>query len=801
MATRKKYKAAKNSVASSGVNGESASAARSDEVLAAEALASYMRVNNSFVTEVFQAQFRSSLTCPTCQKQSNTFDPFLCVSLPIPQKTLMPVYVVVLYIDQSPRQVRIGLTIGVDQSIGELRATLAKDTGIDATRLLLAEIDDVGFRRTLRDDQPVTVLRGSDRPPLYCIEMPTHKEASEDDGAFVVLTWVNVFKDRLQGGDLPVEKRFGSPYTIQVSRETLYCDLQKLLMKEMAPILHDDILIGSQKVPLFKIRVLDGLEKSEETRAAEDKKETREVDKKAGESEKESEEVEQEAPTYLDAKVDLPMYTEAVEQAINLCALEKSSTGVPPHVKLVLEWDMAAKTQVINDDADSIEEHASVREVEKSPEEAASVSLQECFNLYTTAEKLGVGDAWLCPSCNRKQEVVKRMGLWSVPDVLVIHLKRFRQSNSATTCNKITTLIEFPLESFDMNPNMAKRQNPPPSTSSTPQPPPVTSSQSSDVAAVNNSSTSSSTANGGSTLRMWSALPPWRNPNKRPNGTNTAVSTLTTSARCTSDADCIYELYAVCNHHGGDLQGGHYTAFCKNPTDGQWYNFDDVRTRCITEQEVVSNDAYILFYQRQPVGGSEGGSAAASANGGSSSSSTSSGASNPEHWVFRMPNFTYKKKQPSSGASAAATTTTSTATPASASMSEPAKKEAPPKSAADSQSSANNTPGFTRNSAKYATMPAGEKRKSKVGSVSKGEAGEEEEEDDDQRHSDVEPATADHEEEEEEVDDVVLEKLRLKQSAAAAAAAPSTTAIVAPVAVAEEDDDGICRPLDKNDVD
>ena len=78
-----------------------------------------MRANNSFVVDVFQAQFRSSLTCPTCQQQSNTFDPFLCVSLPIPQKQLMPVYVTVLYIDQSPRQVKLGLTIGANDTIGE----------------------------------------------------------------------------------------------------------------------------------------------------------------------------------------------------------------------------------------------------------------------------------------------------------------------------------------------------------------------------------------------------------------------------------------------------------------------------------------------------------------------------------------------------------------------------------------------------------------------------------------------------------------------------------------------------------
>lgn len=33
---------------------------------------------------------------------------------------------------------------------------------------------------------------------------------------------------------------------MQISRETSYEDLQKLMLKEMAPILHDDILTTSQ---------------------------------------------------------------------------------------------------------------------------------------------------------------------------------------------------------------------------------------------------------------------------------------------------------------------------------------------------------------------------------------------------------------------------------------------------------------------------------------------------------------------------------------------------------------------------
>ena len=121
-----------------------------------------------------------------------------------------------------------------------------------------------------------------------------HKEATEDDGAYVLLTWVNVLKEG------PIEKRFGSPYTIQVSREIYYTDLQKLLMKEMASILHDDILISNQKVPLFKIRILDGLDYDDD------------------------------AANYLDSKVELPMYTLSVEQAVNLCSVDQ----VAPHVKL-----------------------------------------------------------------------------------------------------------------------------------------------------------------------------------------------------------------------------------------------------------------------------------------------------------------------------------------------------------------------------------------------------------------------------------------------------------------------------------
>ena len=37
-------------------------------------------------------------------------------------------------------------------------------------------------------------------------------------------------------------------------------------------------------------------------------------------------------------------------------------------------------------------------------------------------------DAWHCPNCRRRQHgTIKSLSLWNLPDILVIHLKRFKQ--------------------------------------------------------------------------------------------------------------------------------------------------------------------------------------------------------------------------------------------------------------------------------------------------------------------------------------------------------------------------------------
>ncbi|NXO21848.1 UBP50 hydrolase, partial [Cisticola juncidis] len=56
-----------------------------------------------------------------------------------------------------------------------------------------------------------------------------------------------------------------------------------------------------------------------------------------------------------------------------------------------------------------------------------------------------------------------------------------------------------------------------------------------------------------------------------------------------------YSLCAVVNH-AGDLDYGHYTAFCKHSVTKHWYSFDDAQVTKIPDAAVQADTAYLLFY-------------------------------------------------------------------------------------------------------------------------------------------------------------------------------------------------------------
>jgi len=67
----------------------------------------------------------------------------------------------------------------------------------------------------------------------------------------------------------------------------------------------------------------------------------------------------------------------------------------------------------------------------------------------------------------------------------------------------------------------------------------------------------------------------------------------------TRKKDIVYELYAISNHYG-NMGFGHYTAYCKNALDNDWYDFDDSHVSQVSNSEKVITEAgYNLFYRRK----------------------------------------------------------------------------------------------------------------------------------------------------------------------------------------------------------
>uniref|UniRef100_A0A8C4WDM7 Ubiquitin carboxyl-terminal hydrolase n=1 Tax=Gopherus evgoodei TaxID=1825980 RepID=A0A8C4WDM7_9SAUR len=144
-------------------------------------------------------------------------------------------------------------------------------------------------------------------------------------------------------------------------------------------------------------------------------------------------------------------------------------------------------------------------------------TLQECLRLFSKEEKLTDNNRFYCSHCKTRRDSLKKIEIWKLPPVLLVHLKRF--SYDGRWKQKLQTYVDFPLESLDLSQYVIGPK---------------------------------------SNLKR-------------------------------------YNLFSVSNHYGG-LDGGHYTAYCRNATKQRWYKFDDHEVSEISGSSVKSSAAYILFY-------------------------------------------------------------------------------------------------------------------------------------------------------------------------------------------------------------
>ncbi|TCD71861.1 CSN-associated deubiquitinating enzyme Ubp12 [Steccherinum ochraceum] len=568
--------------------------------LARESWEGYMKRNDSVIVDLFQGQYQSTLVCPECEKVSITFDPFMYLTLPLPIKKTWTHDVYYVPWDADKPHVKVSVELNRDASFKEVRQTLGRWMDANPEHLLTLEIFSNRFYKDLNDH--VTWGEMTDNDVFVCYELPgpslqsrSHKRQEDDPYVIPVFLSDAIRPARTFGNN----SFFGYPFIIWLDQKDA-CDeeaMYNLILsrlerwtgnaRELSRWEAGSPTDSLEEVPIplssdapadstVEINENGDVIPVEDSYPEEgdivDQKDTVIRESQDEVLDEEPVELKFGSPRKLGFKKDifqLHIYTHEKPYGENFSLGLKSGVSwetrreeakdqdppvlVRPNDVFVCEFDSHMKEFYFLehkqwDKWDEFEhpELKANREAARSAKKR-SISLQDCLDEFTKEEQLGEDDLWYCPRCKKHQQATKRFDLWKVPDVLVVHLKRF--SSSRTLRDKIDAFVDFPVEGLDLTPMVGERR----------------------VA------------------------------------TRLAEEGVDIQSLGLEDTDepLMYDLYAVDEHLGG-LGGGHYRAFAHNHVTDKWYHFDDSHVSPSSANYAVNSNAYLLFYKRRttrPLGG------------------------------------------------------------------------------------------------------------------------------------------------------------------------------------------------------
>lgn len=154
----------------------------------------------STIAEMFHGSFCSQLHCPECEYCSASFEPFTCLSLPIPKQDIHTIQVSVIFRRRAGLSSRAESrqTFHINQSMTakELRVIVAKEMGMNPKDVILSEMERSGFGVLLKDTAPASEICSCH--DLHAFEAPPFHGASDQEPILLILT--NIVKDSANFG-------------------------------------------------------------------------------------------------------------------------------------------------------------------------------------------------------------------------------------------------------------------------------------------------------------------------------------------------------------------------------------------------------------------------------------------------------------------------------------------------------------------------------------------------------------------------------------------------------------------------
>ncbi|XP_041110339.1 ubiquitin carboxyl-terminal hydrolase 15-like isoform X2 [Polyodon spathula] len=451
---------------------------RPDKVVAEEAWEIHLKRNDSIIVDIFHGLFKSTVVCPVCCKVSVTFDPFCYLTIPLPMKKERTLEVYLVRLDPLTKPMQYKLVVPKVGYLSDLCAALSTLSGVPADRMIVTDIYNHRFHRIFATDENLSSIM--ERDDIYVFEMAINRSEDTDH---VIIPVYQREKYRQSGYDHSGSPLFGQPFLITVPRVISEDKFYNMLLLRMCRYVqttteNDEV----EETPrCCKERSINGNGSNgvheegslSEMETDEQDDESSQDQELPSENDNSQSEGSVGGDNDLENGIGADQKSKGQQQLVghkkrlftfqfnNLGNTDfnymKEETGqirfddrqhrLDERSYLSLDWEPGLKKRYFDDSAaEDFEKHESM---EYKPQKKVFVKLKDCIELFTTKEKLGIEDPWYCPNCKQHQQATKKLDLWSLPPVLVVHVKRF--SYSRYMRDKLDTLVDFPISDLDMS--------------------------------------------------------------------------------------------------------------------------------------------------------------------------------------------------------------------------------------------------------------------------------------------------------------------------------------------------------------
>ncbi|ETS64541.1 hypothetical protein PaG_01006 [Moesziomyces aphidis] len=137
----------------------------------------YKARNDSVIVDLFQGQYRSTLVCPECSKISIKFDPFMYLTLPIPNKKVWRAQVYFVPLEPTKPMQKFHVQLPAGSTVSKLRQKVAAQFGVETRQLICGEVWHHRIYKWIDDYEPLVDIKDGDF--VYFWEVPAAPRLSK----------------------------------------------------------------------------------------------------------------------------------------------------------------------------------------------------------------------------------------------------------------------------------------------------------------------------------------------------------------------------------------------------------------------------------------------------------------------------------------------------------------------------------------------------------------------------------------------------------------------------------------------